>query len=150
MVTQHGGKQLSFNNLLDLDAATTLVQEFTVPACVIVKHGNPCGCALAASPEESYRKALAADPQSAFGGVVAFNRPLSRELAEVAWPLGEERVAREPSRRGAVRRLRPALSRRPVRRGGVDEEDRVANESWWRWRARPASSGRRPPGARRR
>ena len=59
MVTQHGGKQLSFNNLLDLDAATTLVQEFTVPACVIVKHGNPCGCALAATPEEAYRKALA-------------------------------------------------------------------------------------------
>jgi phosphoribosylaminoimidazolecarboxamide formyltransferase/IMP cyclohydrolase len=83
MVTQHGGKQLSFNNLLDLDAATTLVQEFTVPACVIVKHGNPCGVALAASAEEAYRKALASDPMSAFGGVVAFNRPLSRELAEV-------------------------------------------------------------------
>jgi len=83
MVTQHGGKQLSFNNLLDLDAATTLVQEFTVPACVIVKHGNPCGCALAATPEEAYRKALAADPSSAFGGVVAINRPLSRDLAEV-------------------------------------------------------------------
>ena len=81
MVTQHGGKQLSFNNLLDLDAATRLVQEFTVPACVIVKHGNPCGCALAATPEEAYRKALAADPASAFGGVVAVNRPLSRELA---------------------------------------------------------------------
>ena len=70
MVTQHGGKQLSFNNLLDLDAATKLVQEFTVPACVIVKHGNPCGCALAATPEDAYRKALAADPTSAFGGVV--------------------------------------------------------------------------------
>ena len=83
MVTQHGGKQLSFNNLLDLDAATTLAQEFTVPACVIVKHGNPCGVALAATPEEAYRKALAADPQSAFGGVVAVNRPLSRELAEL-------------------------------------------------------------------
>ena len=64
-----------------IDAATTLVQEFTVPACVIVKHGNPCGCALAATPEEAYRKALAADPASAFGGVVALNRPLSRELA---------------------------------------------------------------------
>jgi phosphoribosylaminoimidazolecarboxamide formyltransferase/IMP cyclohydrolase len=83
MVTQHGGKQLSFNNLLDLDAATTLAQEFTVPACVIVKHGNPCGVALAATPEEAYRKALAADPASAFGGVVAVNRPLSRDLAEL-------------------------------------------------------------------
>jgi phosphoribosylaminoimidazolecarboxamide formyltransferase / IMP cyclohydrolase len=81
MVTQHGGKQLSFNNLLDLDAATKLVDEFTVPACVIVKHGNPCGCALASTPEEAYRKALASDPASAFGGVVAVNRPLSRELA---------------------------------------------------------------------
>ena len=81
MVTQHGGKQLSFNNLLDLDAATRLVQEFTVPACVIVKHGNPCGCALAATPDEAYRNALACDPTSAFGGVVAVNRPLSRELA---------------------------------------------------------------------
>ena len=100
MVTQHGGKQLSFNNLLDLDAATRLVQEFTVPACVIVKHGNPCGCALAATPEDAYRAALAADPASAFGGVVRSTARFAR--------------ARSP-RRGAVRRVlhAPDMARAP-------------------------------------
>ena len=68
-VTQHGGKPLSFNNLLDLDAAGGLVGEFSLPGCAIVKHGNPCGVALAAGVEEAYEQALAADAMSAFGGV---------------------------------------------------------------------------------
>jgi phosphoribosylaminoimidazolecarboxamide formyltransferase/IMP cyclohydrolase len=80
-VDQHGGKPLSFNNLLDLDAAVRMVSEFTLPACAIVKHGNPCGVALAGSVEEAYDRANAADPVSAYGGVIALNRPVSEELA---------------------------------------------------------------------
>jgi phosphoribosylaminoimidazolecarboxamide formyltransferase/IMP cyclohydrolase len=82
MVRQHGGKALSFNNLLDLNAARLLLEEFQVPACVIVKHNNPCGVGLGQAGLEAYRKAFAADPISAFGGVIAFNQPVDRELAE--------------------------------------------------------------------
>jgi phosphoribosylaminoimidazolecarboxamide formyltransferase / IMP cyclohydrolase len=85
-IEQLGGRELSFNNLNDLDAARALLREFTVPACVIVKHANPCGAALAAGIEGAYEKALASDPVSAYGGVVALNRrvdePLARALAE--------------------------------------------------------------------
>jgi phosphoribosylaminoimidazolecarboxamide formyltransferase/IMP cyclohydrolase len=82
MVSQLGGKQLSFNNLLDLDAARLLVNEFQVPACVIVKHNNPCGTAVGRSPLEAYQKAFACDPMSAYGGIVCFNRRVDRALAE--------------------------------------------------------------------
>lgn len=75
------GKELSYNNLLDLDAAWQLIQEFEQPASAIIKHTNPCGCAEDAVLEESYRKAYAADPVSAFGGVLAFNRALDAGTA---------------------------------------------------------------------
>jgi phosphoribosylaminoimidazolecarboxamide formyltransferase/IMP cyclohydrolase len=79
------GKELSYNNLVDLDAAWGLVQEFSNPAVVIVKHNNPCGTAEQSSLVEAYRQALACDPVSAFGGVLAFNRPLdAAAAAEVA------------------------------------------------------------------
>jgi phosphoribosylaminoimidazolecarboxamide formyltransferase / IMP cyclohydrolase len=80
-VEQVSGRQLSFNNLNDLHAARAVLREFTLPACVIVKHANPCGCAVAATVEEAYAKALAADPVSAYGGIVAFNRLVGPELA---------------------------------------------------------------------
>jgi phosphoribosylaminoimidazolecarboxamide formyltransferase/IMP cyclohydrolase len=80
MVEQLGGRELSFNNLNDLSAARLILREFEVPACVIVKHANPCGVALARTPEEAYEGALAADPLSAYGGVVALNRPVSARL----------------------------------------------------------------------
>jgi phosphoribosylaminoimidazolecarboxamide formyltransferase/IMP cyclohydrolase len=82
MVSQLGGKELSFNNLLDIDAARFLIEEFQIPACVIVKHNNPCGVALAATAVEAYRRAFAADPQSAYGGVICLNRKVDREVAE--------------------------------------------------------------------
>ncbi len=75
------GKELSYNNLVDLDAAWQLIAEFDQPASAIIKHTNPCGCAEAASLGESYRKAFEADPVSAFGGVLAFNRPLDGDTA---------------------------------------------------------------------
>jgi len=82
MVSQLGGKQLSFNNLLDLDAGRLLLAEFQIPACVIIKHNNPCGVAVGSTALEAYRRAFACDPLSAFGGVLCFNRPVDRELAQ--------------------------------------------------------------------
>jgi len=79
-VEQLHGKPLTFNNLNDLSAARLLLREFQLPACSIVKHANPCGVAVAATIEEAYAKALAADPVSAFGGVVVLNRPVSAAL----------------------------------------------------------------------
>jgi phosphoribosylaminoimidazolecarboxamide formyltransferase / IMP cyclohydrolase len=76
------GRALSFNNVLDLDSARGLVGDFEQPACVIVKHNNPCGVAVGDDALEAYRKALACDPVSAYGGVIAVNRPIGRELAE--------------------------------------------------------------------
>src|SRR3989338_11372377 len=75
------GKELSYNNLLDADAAFECVAEFSEPAVVIVKHMNPCGVALGNSVREAYQKALACDPVSAFGGIVALNRPLDADVA---------------------------------------------------------------------
>ncbi len=75
------GKELSYNNLVDLDAAWQLIQEFEHPASAIIKHTNPCGCAEDDALAESYRKAFEADPVSAFGGVLAFNRDLDAETA---------------------------------------------------------------------
>jgi phosphoribosylaminoimidazolecarboxamide formyltransferase / IMP cyclohydrolase len=71
------GKELSFNNILDFDGAQALVAEFKETACSIVKHGNPCGAALGRDPEDAFRRALECDPVSAFGGVIAFNRPVT-------------------------------------------------------------------------
>jgi len=76
------GKELSYNNLVDLDAAWQLIQEFSGPASAIIKHTNPCGCAEQSSLAESYRKAFEADPVSAFGGVLAFNRVVDGETAQ--------------------------------------------------------------------
>ena len=70
------GKDLSFNNIADADAAIECVRQFGEPACVIVKHANPCGVAVAASPLEAYDRAYRTDPTSAFGGIIAFNREL--------------------------------------------------------------------------
>ncbi len=82
MISQLGGKQLSYNNLLDLDAARLLMGEFQIPACVIVKHNNPCGVAVGSTGLDAYRRAFACDPLSAFGGVIVLNRPVDRALAE--------------------------------------------------------------------
>jgi phosphoribosylaminoimidazolecarboxamide formyltransferase / IMP cyclohydrolase len=82
MVKQHHGKQLSFNNLLDLEAARTMAREFEVPACAIVKHNNPCGAALGDTALAAYQAAFACDPLSAFGGVIALNRRVDRATAE--------------------------------------------------------------------
>ena len=75
------GKELSYNNIADADAAWECCRSFEVPACVIVKHANPCGVAIANSPLEAYANAFRTDPTSAFGGIIAFNREVDGEAA---------------------------------------------------------------------
>ena len=83
MVKQVAGKDLSFNNVLDLNSGRLLVDEFSIPACAIIKHNNPCGVAIGSSGREAYERAFDCDPQSAFGGIVCLNRPVDRRLAEL-------------------------------------------------------------------
>jgi phosphoribosylaminoimidazolecarboxamide formyltransferase/IMP cyclohydrolase len=152
MVRQHHGKELSFNNVLDLNAARSLVDEFEVPACAIIKHNNPCGVAVGGSALDAYRKAFACDPQSAFGGVICFNRGVERELAEavagqfaeiVFAPKFAEQALEVLTRKENVRileddeRRRPNIGERDLKRvmGGllvqdrdIDLEDRSAME----------------------
>jgi phosphoribosylaminoimidazolecarboxamide formyltransferase/IMP cyclohydrolase len=75
------GKELSYNNLLDLDSALNLVREFAGPAAAVIKHNNPCGCAVAATLEQAFRSAFEGDPLSAYGGVISFNRVLDESTA---------------------------------------------------------------------
>src|SRR5689334_9184347 len=80
--SQMQGKELSYNNIADADAAWECCRTFDVPACVIVKHANPCGVAIADSPFAAYRNAFLTDPTSAFGGIIAFNRQVDAATAE--------------------------------------------------------------------
>ncbi len=87
------GKELSYNNIVDLDAAWELAREFDEPACIIVKHTNPCGAATGGSIAEAYRKALECDPVSAFGGVIGVNREIAEDAAEEMAKLFVEAIA---------------------------------------------------------
>ena len=89
---QLGGKELSYLNLFDAEAAWRLVHRFDVPAAVIVKHANPCGVAVAADVTAAYLRAHACDPLSAFGGIVALNRPVPESLAVALAPVFTEVV----------------------------------------------------------
>jgi phosphoribosylaminoimidazolecarboxamide formyltransferase / IMP cyclohydrolase len=91
--TQLQGKELSFNNLVDLDACWELAQEFEEPAVIIVKHTNPCGAATGATVLDAYQKALASDPVSAFGGVIGINRAVDGAAAEEIAKLFVEAIA---------------------------------------------------------
>ena len=91
--TQFQGKELSFNNLVDLDACWELVQEFSEPAVIIVKHTNPCGAAVGATVLEAYQKALACDPLSAYGSVIGINREVDGAAAEEIAKLFVEAIA---------------------------------------------------------
>jgi phosphoribosylaminoimidazolecarboxamide formyltransferase/IMP cyclohydrolase len=87
------GKELSYNNIVDMQAAWDLAQEFNAPACAIIKHTNPCGTATGTDLATAYKKALEADPVSAFGGVIGLNRPVDRAAAEEISKLFVEVVA---------------------------------------------------------
>lgn len=81
---QHNGKELSYNNIIDTQAAWELVKEFREPACVIIKHTNPCGTAMGDTVLDAYTKAFNADPVSAYGGIIAFNRIVDKATAQKA------------------------------------------------------------------
>ena len=117
----HQGKELSYTNLLDLDAALRIALEFTEPAGVVIKHTNPCGVATGATLADAYVRAREADPLSAFGGIVGLNRPLDAETARALTATFIEAViAPGDCRRGAGRSWRRrrtcAWSRRISRR----------------------------------
>jgi len=122
-VEQLHGRELSFNNLHDLSAARLVAREFELPGCVIVKHANPCGVAVAGSIEQAYERALASDPLSAYGGVVVFNRPvtealgerLAEQFVEVLFAPGYDPVALEQ------------LTQKPATRILDDRERRLSN-----------------------
>jgi len=99
---QHQGKELSYLNLYDTEAAWKLVQRFGRPAGVVVKHANPCGVAVAETIEQAYSQANACDPVSAFGGIVALNRPVTRALAEALAPVFTEVVVAPSFEAGAL------------------------------------------------
>jgi phosphoribosylaminoimidazolecarboxamide formyltransferase/IMP cyclohydrolase len=122
-IEQLQGKPLSFNNLNDLSAARLLARELDEPGCVIVKHANPCGVAVAATIEEAYERALASDPVSAYGGVVVLNRAVSATLGEalagqfveVLFAPGFDEQAMEAlARKSATRVLNDTERRVPV------------------------------------
>jgi phosphoribosylaminoimidazolecarboxamide formyltransferase/IMP cyclohydrolase len=116
------GKELSYNNLVDLDAAWLLALEFDSPAAAIIKHTNPCGCAEQATLAEAYRRAFEADPVSAFGGVLAFNRVVDEETAEEATKIFTEAIAAPGYTVGALARFAAKKNLRvlQVERGAVD------------------------------
>ncbi|RJQ43540.1 MAG: bifunctional phosphoribosylaminoimidazolecarboxamide formyltransferase/IMP cyclohydrolase PurH, partial [Gaiellales bacterium] len=121
-VTQLHGAELSYNNLLDLNSARELLREFSLPAAVIIKHNNPCGVAVAENISAAYDKALAADPVSAFGGVIALNRIVDEELAaKLAKNFIEVLVAP-----GYVAECLELLTQKPRTRILVNEERRKA------------------------
>ncbi|MCH7485613.1 MAG: bifunctional phosphoribosylaminoimidazolecarboxamide formyltransferase/IMP cyclohydrolase [Proteobacteria bacterium] len=122
--TQLQGKELSYNNLGDTDAAFELVAEFTNgPACAIIKHANPCGVAVAGSLVEAYRRALACDTESAFGGIVAVNRDLDEETAAEIAKLFCEVVIAPNVEPGAAQVLAAKKNLRLLATGGMPDAD---------------------------
>src|SRR3954447_5613526 len=119
------GKELSFNNLVDLDAAWQLIQEFDGPAAAIIKHTNPSGCAEQTSLAEAYRKALEADPISAFGGVLAFNREVDEETAGEVTKLFAEAIAAPAFSDAALRLFSAKKNLRLVKVKPVAKEELV-------------------------
>ncbi len=139
------GKELSYNNIVDLQAAWDLAQEFDEPVCAIIKHTNPCGTATGKTLLEAYTRALEADPVSAFGGVIGFNRPVDAAAAEevaklfveaIAAPAFDEAArarfaAKKNLRLVEIKPAKPALTLKQVS-GGVlvqDEDDHPLGET---------------------
>jgi phosphoribosylaminoimidazolecarboxamide formyltransferase/IMP cyclohydrolase len=112
-----GGKEMSFNNYVDADAAWQLVCDFDAPACAVIKHMNPAGVGTAASLEEAYRLALATDPVSAFGGVVAFNRTVDEAAARALTEIFTEVVVAPDFDGAAVEVLKSKKNLRILRAG---------------------------------
>ena len=123
---QLNGKELSYNNIVDVDAAWQLVNEFAQPAAVIVKHTNPCGTAIGATLEEAYARAYAADSVSAFGGIIAVNRVLNKATAEQIVETFMEAVIAPAFDEDAVEVLKTKKNLRLLEVG-----EKVANNELW-------------------
>jgi phosphoribosylaminoimidazolecarboxamide formyltransferase/IMP cyclohydrolase len=117
-----GGKEMSFNNYVDADAAWELVREFASPACAIIKHTNPAGAALGATLEEAYRRALETDPVSAFGGIVAFNGEVDAAAASAVTEIFTEVVVAPGFAADALQILRGKKNLRVLEVTTPDEE----------------------------
>lgn len=118
------GKELSFNNILDIDNAFELVKMFKEPAATVVKHTNPSGCAIATAIEEAFKKAYDADPLSAFGGVVALNRPCTKEIAEFIKKIFVEIVICPKFNNDALEILKQKKNLRLLESGGVKTSEK--------------------------
>ncbi len=129
--TQLQGKPLSYNNLADADAALQCVKAFDETACVIVKHANPCGVAIAATPLEAYERAYRTDPTSAFGGIIAFNRSLDEATAAaiVDRQLVDVIIAPEIEA-GAISALKKKKNSRVLETGQLENEAGEDARSW--------------------
>ncbi len=121
------GKEVSFNNYLDLDSAWKLCLEFEEPCCAIIKHTNPCGVALGSSPSEAYQGALACDPVSAFGSVIAFNRKVDGKTADHMQSLFVEAVI-APGYSSQAQKI--LATKKNVRVMEMGEQSRVSREKF--------------------
>jgi phosphoribosylaminoimidazolecarboxamide formyltransferase/IMP cyclohydrolase len=120
------GKEMSFNNYVDADAAWQLACDFAAPACAIIKHTNPAGVALGATPAEAYRRALATDPVSAFGGIVAFNHKVDEEAARAVTEIFTEVVVAPAYDEAALTTLRAKKNLRVLRAAASHADEAAA------------------------
>jgi len=123
--TQIQGKQLSYNNLLDFDAALAMVTEFEEPTAVIVKHNNPCGAASASNLSEAYELAVKTDPQSAFGGIVAFNQEVDEDLSRSVTSAFKEGVIAPSFTSAAIEALSEKENLRVLQTGELSDYQRT-------------------------
>jgi phosphoribosylaminoimidazolecarboxamide formyltransferase/IMP cyclohydrolase len=119
------GKEMSFNNYVDAEAAWQLVSDFEQTACAIIKHTNPAGVGLGETPAEAYRKALATDPVSAFGGIVAFNRAVDAEAAQEVTKIFTEVVIAPEYNAAALELLRAKKNLRVIRMSSAGRAEDV-------------------------
>ena len=133
--TQLQGKELSYNNLNDTDAAWQLVCEFEAPAVAIIKHANPCGVALGENLAEAYAKALACDPTSAFGGIIALNRSLDVPFVEALGSLFAEVIIAPSIEPKAAEMLAAKKNLRVLIAGGLLKQDKAE------WRVKSVAGG---------
>jgi phosphoribosylaminoimidazolecarboxamide formyltransferase/IMP cyclohydrolase len=120
---QLAGKEMSFNNYVDADAAWQLVCDFDEPACAIIKHTNPAGTALGRTTEEAYRRALATDPLSAFGGIVSFNRTVDERAARAVVEIFSEVIVAPDYEPEALEVLKTKKNLRVLRLGTPEKEE---------------------------
>jgi len=118
------GKQLSYNNLLDFDAALSIVTEFSEPTAIIVKHNNPCGAASAKNLEQAYDLAINTDPQSSFGGIISFNQEVGRKLAEKITSSFKEGVIAPSYTKRALECLSKKGNLRVLETGSLEDYER--------------------------